>query len=89
MKPADLFINGNLTPNRAKIVSTLRRIKREKPSHVSAVGSRDGRVFAWLKLPNSKASGVKRTFNSMKDVEKVCDDLNLNFAELLGHVLQD
>lgn len=84
VKPTNLYINENLTPMRAKILSLLRRLKREKPQRLAAVGSRDGRVYAWLKPPNPSAPNSKVFFNTLANVEKFCGDLEVNFNEFVG-----
>jgi len=82
VKPPNLFINENLIPARAKILVVLRRIRREQSSRLSAVGSRDGRIFAWLKPPNPNSAASKIIISSMAEVERLCIDFGLNFSDI-------
>ena len=82
MKPSNLYINENLIPGRARILTVLRRMRRERPSRLSAVGSRDGRVFAWVKPPNPASSAFRRIVSTMNEVEQLCGEFDLNFADV-------
>ena len=81
MKPDKLYINENLTPGRAKVMSMLRKMKREVPDRITGVGSRDGRVFAWLKPPNSSSPASRVSVGSLSDVEKLCGDFGLDMSD--------
>lgn len=73
-KPADLFINENLTPHRSGVLSALRRARKLAPDKISGVGSINGRVFVYLKAHNGGLN--KRVFiNSRTKLEEQCDGL--------------
>lgn len=73
-KPADLFVNENLTPHRSEVLSALRRAKRLVPDKISGAGSINGRVFVWLKAHITGSN--KRIFiNSRAKLEEQCEVL--------------
>ena len=62
------------------MLATLRKVKRECPEKVSGVGTREGKVYAWLKPPNPSAPSSKIFFKTMTDIGKLCENLKLNFS---------
>ena len=84
VKPTDLYANDNLTTERSRILFALRHAKRRYPQHLSGCGSHDGRVFAWMKPPNSTGRNHKVIINSWSKLESVCVEfLSIRAEELL------
>lgn len=84
-KPSNLYINENLTPTRYKILTLLKLVRRAQPSRLSAVGSRDGKVFAWIKFTDA-ATATKGIFSSILEVENLCGQLGLDFSQLSSRI---
>ena len=59
-KPPGLYINEWLTPTRSKVLATLRQARKRFPDTISACGSRNGRVYVWIKAssPDGKSSKI-------------------------------
>ena len=75
VKPQNLFLNESLTPQRQNISYGLRKAKRENPNIISGTSTFDGRVYVWVKPPNSDAPDsrdVKITLNSYVSFENFC-----------------
>ena len=82
-KPAQLFINENLTPAKSKILFTLRAVKRRLPEKIRACGSRDGRIFVWMRAPSTAGRDSKIFINSQQQLYDLCvEKLNLSAEEL-------
>ena len=64
-KPSGLFVNENLTPLRASILYTLRQIKKRRPDKIEFCGSREGRVFCWIKPTNDHGKNRKLFINTL------------------------
>ena len=71
------------------MLTILRKSKHKCPERVSGVGTRDGKVYVWLKPPNPAASSTRLFFRAMTDVEKFCVSFNLDFAVLSENVTAD
>ena len=52
-KPPNIFINESLTPTRNSIFFTLRQAKKKYPNKIAACSTHDGKVYAWIKPPNT------------------------------------
>lgn len=52
-KPKDFFINESLTPARKTISYVLRQAKKRFPDIVNGCSTREGKVYVWVKHPNS------------------------------------
>ena len=77
MKPPNLFINESLTKTRNTALFGLRQARKKYPKVVAGCGSTDGRVYAWIKPPNSDAENAKNTricINSRDKFETFCND---------------
>ena len=72
-KPENLFLNESLTPIRSKIMFALRKMKRIENSRVTGCGSREGKVFAWIKHAPGSSPGSRdikvpvNTFSALKE----------------------
>lgn len=83
VRPANVFINENLTPMRSKILYTLRQAKRRFPDKINGCGSRNGQVYAWIKPPNPSAKNMKVLINSINRLEEFCvKTLNVQSCQL-------
>ena len=72
VKPANIFINDNLVPRRAKILRVLRAAKKKFPNKISACGSYNGRVFVWLTAASDTSKNLKVFVNTDDKLEDVC-----------------
>ena len=72
LKPVNVFVNGDLTPQRAKILYTLRQVKRKSKGKISACGSQDGKIFAFVKPPNPAAKDQKMIVDSIEKLDEFC-----------------
>lgn len=80
-KPSGCYINDNLTTGRLRILRALRNAKRRKPLLISACGSRDGRIFAWVKLSPDRPT--KFYFDSWTKLETFAvETLGLQMSDL-------
>ena len=68
VKPIDLYVNENLTPTRAKIMSLIQKMRKENPSKLDGIGTREGRVYAWIKPPGPSFRNTKVFFDSITDI---------------------
>ena len=76
VRPANLFLNESLTPQRQNIAYALRKAKREFPTIISGTSSIDGKVFVWLKPPNPEARGARDTkmaINNYAALKNFCE----------------
>ena len=72
LKPNKLFVNESLTPARRKFLYILRQLKRRFPDKLSACGSQGGRVYVWVKSPNSSARDTKVFINKRSTMDDFC-----------------
>jgi len=82
VKPANIFTNEYLTPQRAKLLAMLKKLKRAAPQYISAVSSRNGRIFAWCKSHNGSSRDTKKFFSSMKDLDGYAEALNISMSDV-------
>jgi len=73
-KPARLFVGDNLTPIRASILYALRQVKKKCPDKLEYCGSRDGRVFIWIKSAGASGRNQKMSINTFDLLLKICDE---------------
>mgnify|MGYP000120833202 CR=1 FL=1 len=75
IKP-NFCVNENLTPVRSTILYVLRRMKQRHPDVVSYCGSREGKIFAWIKSVNSAGSerDTKIFINSYTKLQQFCGE---------------
>ena len=73
LKP-DIYINESLTPIRGTIMYVLRKARRQFPRIITGCYSRDGRVFVWLRSPNSSPNDkdIRQSVNSRLKLEELC-----------------
>lgn len=74
-KPANLYINENLTRKRNVIFYGLRKSKKKFPNIVAGCGTFDGKVYAWIKPPNLNAPNARNTkviINSRDKFDSFC-----------------
>ena len=83
VKPANVFVNEYLTPVRAKLLSAAKKVKRAAPQYISAVGSRDGRIFAWCKAPDGTSRDSRKFFTNMDDLAEFTEGIHINFSEII------
>ena len=74
VKPPNLYINDDLIPIRSKIQYALRQIKKSRTDRIAYCGSWEGRVYIWLKPPNSSAPNQRVFINSIDRYRKLCSD---------------
>ena len=72
MKPDNLYASEDLIPSRSKILFTLRHVKKKSNGLIVAVGSHNGRVFAYLKPPNPSASNQKLFIDNLDMLDQFC-----------------
>jgi hypothetical protein len=85
VKPNNLFFSESLIPSRATIFRALRQSRVRYPDKIAAVGSSDGRVYIWLKLPDANARNKKVYINSMSQLEHFCEkSLGVGAFELIN-----
>ena len=90
VKPAQLYANDDLTPHRAKLLYLLRVAKRKYANKITACGSVDCKVYAYLKPPNPLAKSQRVYINNMRKLEELCiRELNTSLALLTGESNQD
>jgi len=70
-RPANFYINGNLTPKRGKILYA-RKAKKNFPSLISGCNSVEGKVFIYVKPSKSDPSARNtrvsiNTYDGLKD----------------------
>jgi len=78
VKPKGLFIKESLTPLRAHILYALRIAKSKFPSKVDGYGSREGRVYVWMKAVTSGSRNQRKYLNSKAQLE----DWSQNFLDI-------
>ena len=71
-KPKDLYANDDLTPFKASILYALRQVKRRFPDKVGACGSRDAKVYVFMKPPNPAARHQKVFVNNLQQLNELC-----------------
>ena len=71
-RPADLYINDNLSKNRSRILYALRQAKRRKPELLGGCGSQNGRFFVWIKAPDASTKNRKAYLNSWDKLSDFC-----------------
>ena len=69
-KPSNLYINEDLTPMRNTILYGLRRMKKFAGSKVVGFSTRNGKVSAWVKPPNS-STDLRMDVNDYKTIEHI------------------
>ena len=85
LKPANLFANDDLTPMKSSILYTLRQCKKRFPTKVAGCGSRDSRVFIYLKPPNPSARDQRVYIDNIFKLDELCTrEFNMSSRELLG-----
>ena len=85
VKPANLYVNEDLTQVRASILYALRQTKRRHPAKVRGCGSRDGRVFLLLTPPNPAEHSRRVFVDNLDRLEELCTrELGMPSSELLG-----
>ena len=86
VKPEGLFANDDLTQLKSSILYALRQCKKKFPSKVAGCGSRDSRVFMYLKPPNPSARDQRVFIDSMHKLDELCTrEFNISSQELLGN----
>ena len=82
-KPSGLYIRDNLTPTRAKILFSLRQLKK-RSDRIEFCGSSNGRVFAWVKPVSGQGTNRKVFVSNEEVLNKICvEELGLDPLELL------
>ena len=74
-KPANFFVQENLTPTRQKIFRALGKAKKDHPQSIAGYTSNDGAISVWVKPPNPNAPGAKNsriTINTVAKLEDFC-----------------
>jgi len=83
VKPVNLYINENLTPLRAEVLYSLRKLKRKYPMKIEYCGSVRGRVYFWMKLENGQSRNRKLYVDSLTNLEDLCErELNVDISEV-------
>ena len=72
-KPSKFYINENLTPKRSTLLYALRQAKKKFPSVVSGCNSRDGKVFVYVKPPNSKDPSARNSRMAINTLDNLKD----------------
>ena len=86
VKPAQLYVNENLTRSRTGLLSALRQAKKRCPDKLLSCWSRDGRIYAMLKSVSAQSNNVKVHISDKRKLEEVCEK-SLGFQ--LSEVLKD
>ena len=87
VKPTGLYINENLTPLRAGILYSLRKLKKKHPERIEHCGSIRGRCYVWLKFNGDRARNRKVFINSNAALQNfIVNELKLNFDEVLSDI---
>ena len=75
-RPASLYVNESLTPNRKTILFSLRQMRRNHPDVVKGCTSIDGRIFAFTKPPEGSRSprDVRHLINTREALIAFCDE---------------
>lgn len=90
IKPSRLYANDDLTSHRAKLLHLLRVAKRKYSTKITACGSMDCNVYAYLKPPNPSARSQRVFINSMRKLDELCiRELSTSLAALTGESDQD
>ena len=85
IKPMNLFSNDDLTPMKSTILYALRQCKKRFPLKVAGCGSRDSRVFVYLKPPNPSARNQRMFIDNLFKLDEFCTrEFNTSSSELLG-----
>ena len=85
IKSSKLYANDDLTSHRAKLLYLLRVAKRKYSTKITACGSMDCNVYAFLKPSNPSARNQRVFINSMKKLEELCvRELDTSLATLTG-----
>ena len=64
VKPPGLYINENLTPLRAGLLYSLRKLKKKCPDRIDHCGSIRGKCYIWLKFGGDRSRNRKLFINS-------------------------
>ena len=82
-------MNESLTPIRSSILYALRQLKKINVGKIDYCGSRDGKVFMWLKPTNNTARNRKVYVNNIDTLTKLCtNEFNADPAEFLRRTEQ-
>jgi len=77
-KPAGLYVNESLTQIRSTALYGLRQAKRKFPEFISGCGSKDGRVYVFIKPPNPSTPLAKNSrmfINTREKFGDLCRDV--------------
>ena len=73
VKPADMYANDDLTPSKASLLYLIRSVKKKFPTKITACGSSDGRLYLFLKPPDSSARNQRVHINSLLQFNRICE----------------
>lgn len=83
-KPQGIFVRDNLTPQRAAFYYALRQVKKRN-DRIEYCGSRDGRIFIWMKAANGEGRNIRVFVSSVASFKKLCsDELMIEADDFLG-----
>ena len=86
MKPVGVYLNEDLTPERANLLYIMRQAKRKCPQKVAACGSQNGQVYVWMKAPNPSAKNQKIIIGDREKLVEICEQsLGLKMSDLVSH----
>ena len=87
VKPSNLFANEDLIPSRSRVLYMLRQVRRKSNGKITACGSQNGRVFAFMKSPTPTARDQKIFINSMDFLDQICEkELGAPLSSLCGDI---
>jgi len=72
VKPPKLFIGENLIASRSSILYSLRQMKKKYPDKIEFCGSRNGRVFLWIKSAGGKPPNHRVFVNTQSEMQDFC-----------------
>ena len=82
-KPANLYANEDLTPQRSGILFALRHIRNKSNGKIAACGSFDGRVYAYIGPPSRTGRSQRVFIDSMPKLDKLClRELGVAYSEI-------
>ena len=71
------FVNEDLTPEKQTMMFVVRQAKRKHPNTVTGCACIDGRIYAWVKLPNESSNDQRDRricINSLEKLKSFCTD---------------
>lgn len=87
VKPLNFYVNENLTPARSRILFALRHAKRRFPDKIASCGSREGRIYVWMKSQSPNGSNTRVFIDGNRRLEELFSgSFGMTVDELLNSV---